>query len=119
MVDNDAAVAQRVRMNGYAGSAHLLGSRDGLLEVIDVLFLVGRVDEGVIRVAVEARNCDTGLLSGLAGRVEVAHAPVPELYGFKAVVLGCLEALEPGQLGIQGVDAGAFSQCHLIQPPRS
>ena len=57
------------------------------------------------------------LLSSLAGRIQIADAPVPELYGLKAVVLCSLETVEPVQLGVKGINASAFSQCHNKLPP--
>ena len=119
VVDHDAALAQRVGVDGDAGRADLLGRGDGLLQVRDVLLLVGRVDERVVRVAVEARDRDAGLFRRGAGGVQIADAPIPELYGLKAVVLGRLEAVEPVELGVKRVDARAFSQCHCNIPPVS
>ena len=113
----NAAVTQCVGVDGNAGCANLLSRRDGLLQVVQILLLVGRVYERVVRIAVEAGNGNAGLLSSLAGRIQIADAPVPELYGLKAVVLCSLETVEPVQLGVKGVDASAFSQCHNKLPP--
>lgn len=80
----NAAITQCVGVDGNAGCANLLSRRDGLLQVVQILLLVGRVYERVVRIAVEAGNCNAGLFSSLAGRIQIADAPVPELYGLKA-----------------------------------
>ena len=69
VVDNDAAVAQCVGMDGDAGGADLFRCCDGLLEVVQILLLVGRVDERVVCIAVEAGNRDACLLGSLTGRI--------------------------------------------------
>ena len=117
VVDNDAAVAQCVGMDGDAGGADLFRGCDGLLEVVQILLLVGRVDERVVCIAVEAGDRDACLLGSLTGRIQIADAPVPELYGLKAIVFCRLKAVEPVQLGVKGINASAFSQCHNNLPP--
>ena len=39
VIDNDAAISQRVGMNRHAGCANLLSRRDGLLQVVQILAL--------------------------------------------------------------------------------
>ena len=102
VIDNNAAVAQCVGMDGDAGGADLFRSRDGLLEVVQILLLVGRVDERVVCIAVEAGDRDACLLGSLTGRIQIADAPVPELYGLKAIVFCRLKAVEASPAQCKG-----------------
>ena len=111
----DAAFTERIGVNGHAGSADLFRGSDRLLEIVDVFLLMGRIDERIVRIAVKAGNGDARFFRGGTGRIQIADAPIPEFYGFKTVVLGRLEAVQPVQFGVQRVDARAFSQCHCDQ----
>ena len=117
VVDDDAAVAQRVRVDGDALRADLLRGRDRLAQEIEVLFLVGGVDQGVVGVAVEAGNADAGLFSRGLDRVQILVGPAPELDELKAVVLGGLEAVQEGNFGIHRLDAGGTHEFHNQLPP--
>ena len=119
MVHNNAAVTQCIGMNGHAGSANLLCSCNRLLEVVEILFLMGRVYQRIICIAVEAGDGNACLFCRFTGCIQITDAPVPELNCFKAVILCCLEPFQPGQLGIQRINTSAFSQCHVILPPKS
>ena len=67
-----------------------------------------RVNEGEVRVAIEARYADSGLFRrGLHG-VQVLVRPVPEPNELEAVVLRRLKPLQEGELAVHGLDAGRF-----------
>ena len=108
VVDDYAALAQTVGVDGHAAGAHLLGRRHRLLQEIQIGRLLLRVDEGELRVSVEAGDSDARLLRGGLHCVQVLVCPAPELYKIKTVILGCLEPVQEGKLTVHGLDTCGF-----------
>ena len=69
MVDNNAAIAQCVGVNGHALCTNLLCSCYRLLQKFQILFLVGRINQRIFRIAVKSADANTCLLRGCLDRV--------------------------------------------------
>ena len=69
MVDNNAAIAQCVGVNGHALCTNLLCSCYRLLQELQILLLVGRINQRIFRIAVKSTDANTCLLCGCLDRV--------------------------------------------------
>ena len=106
MVDDHAAVPQAVGVDGDGPGAHLLSRLHGPAEEGQVGLLLAGVDEGELRVSVEAGDANFRLFRRRLHRVQVLVRPAPELDEFEAVLFSGLEPLQEGKLAVHGLDAG-------------
>lgn len=106
VVDDHAAVSQAVRMDGHGPGSYLLRRLHKTAEEGQVRLLVLRVNEGEIRVPVEAEDADSGLFRRGRHGVQVLVRPVPELHELEAVFLRRLKPLQEGEFTVHRLDAG-------------
>ena len=111
-VDHPAALAQAVGVDGEGPGAQLHRRLHGPLEKIQVGVPLGRVDEGELRVPVEAGDADARVRRGAAHRTQVLVRPAPELHEVKAVGPGGPEPLREGELAVHRLDAGGSLKHH-------
>ena len=111
-VQHHAALTQTVGVDGEGPGAHPLGGIHGTAQKGQIVLFLSGVHQGECGVAVEAGNADARLPGGGPEGVQVLVLPAPEFHKGKAVRLGGSEALQEGQLGIQGFNAGTFLQRH-------
>ena len=113
VVNDHAALAQAVGVDGHTAGAHLFGSRHRLLQKVQIRRFLLRVDERKLRVSIEAGNADAGIRRSGLHRVQVLVRPAPELHKIKTVILGRLEPVQEGKLTVHGLDACGFEKLHV------
>lgn len=106
VVNDHPAVPQAVGVDGHGPGSHLLCRLYRPVEERQIGVLLRWVNEGQLRVAVEAGDADSGPLRRRLHRVQVLVRPAPELDKLEAVVFGRLEPLQEGKLAVHGLDAG-------------
>ena len=117
MVDDDAAIAQCIGVDGDRLGADRLSCLQRSLEGIEVGSLLLGVYERKVIVAIEAADGDASRLGCRTDLLEVADAPIPELDRLKAIFLGRGKALFKRKFCIECIDAGtAFHEIFLLFP---
>ena len=112
-VDHPAALAQAVGVDGEGPGAQLHRRLHGPLEKIQVGVPLDRVDEGELRVPVEAGDADARVRRGAVHCAQVLVRPAPELHEVKAVGPGGPEPLQEGELAVHRLDAGGSLKHHV------
>lgn len=87
-------------MDGDAFGIDGFGGFDGSLQFFQISPFMGRVNQRVVGVSVEAADEDTGSLGGFPRLLKIADSSVPEFHGSKAVIPGGLESVFPFQFSV-------------------
>ena len=115
VVGNDAALTQCIGMDGQAERADLLCSSDRLLEELQIVLHIVRINQrkSAVLVAVEACDDNSSLFSRFLDCIQITVRPAPELNGLKSIVLRGLETIQERDFRIQTVDVYTLFDSHF------